>query len=209
MVSTSGGETQDQLWFSKLFPCCGSCYTRKGHEFPADGKRITASSRRIVMLGAVGVGKSEAIALLMGAKTAGAYEPTNGSRTVKLVIESADLQLVEVGGSLREFWPRTLTSRTDALWYMLSGDTSLDKELISFTEFIRECSSVIAKEKIMVLVTIAGPTTLPPDRVSALVSKATHDAGVYDSPMVEAIPAPSESAFRTVLTNLLVKLGSH
>lgn len=154
------------------------------------------------------MGKSKAISVLLGSEIGSEYAPTNGSRTVKLTVDNADVQLVEVGSSLRPFWARALTSRTDAIWYMLPGDESFDKELILFSDFMRECSSTITDGKISVLVTVMGPTSSG-DHIFDLVSKTAVEAGIYKQPLVEIVSDLSESALRKSITNLLLKSESH
>jgi hypothetical protein len=197
-----------QMWLSNIFLCCSSCYTRKGKSEQINHPTPVTGQRRIVVLGSSSVGKSHVLSLLSDTKLGTVYEPTMGSHSERILIDRCEITLVEIGGNLRSFWGRSLSSRTDAIWFMLSAKQYLEGDFGDFDAFFTESHLLVNREKIGVYVTIVGDPKAPPEIVSDFFKSRMMERGIFSPTFVSVIQSPTGEALRSSLRIFLNQLGS-
>ncbi len=85
----------------------------------SDGTR-----KRVLVIGKSSVGKSRILSLLADPNLQiiddHVYTATDGTSTVQVSVPPISFTFVEVGGSLSDFWARSMDNGIDGVWYLMS-----------------------------------------------------------------------------------------
>lgn len=116
------------------------------------------TKKRILVIGRATVGKTRILSLLANPnyqiQDDPIYAPTEGTQSVQVSFPPMAYTFVEVGGSLSDFWSRSMDNGIDGVWYIMSKqelESSNYDLLLKFLESSRECFTNKKKPKCLVV----------------------------------------------------------
>jgi hypothetical protein len=134
--------------------CCGNSSARKD----GGGVNLFGGSnekkRRVLVVGKSGCGKSRILYLLSSDDSVlpseHVYTPTEGTNIVQSSFPPIAFSFIEVGGSLSDFWNRSLENGVDAIWYMMTRQEFESGNYEQLLKFL-ESSKDTVKSKILLV----------------------------------------------------------
>lgn len=196
-------------WWQNLTACCNTCVTRKGGEVVTEAAKSFSNSKRVVVLGSPECGKSRVISLLADTNANGnVYTPTNGTVTTRIAHKDVGISLVEVGGSLRGFWSRTVDAKVNCLWYLVRREEYDARDFATFSTFFREASTTINTHRIPIVVSILQGQGVGLGEAENLIMAEVSDCGVFVTPSVTLIGGFEKPSLIPSLDVVTAKLAS-
>lgn len=188
-------ETVAVPWWQNLTACCNTCVTRKiGSLIPESSKSLT-NSRRVVVLGSPECGKSRILSLISDSNgTSTSYKATNGTATTRLQHGDLSMGFVEVGGSLRGFWSRTVDAKVSCVWYLLTRGEFDGRDFATLSAFFNEASTTINTHRIPIVVSVLEGSGLNVGDVENVIMAAVSDCGVFVTPSITMVGSFEKSS---------------
>jgi hypothetical protein len=84
------------------------------------------------------------------------YTPTNGTTSVQVDIPPMTYTFTEVGGGLIEFWTRSIDSKTDGIWYMISKEDYDQSQFTALETFLVDARDILLKRKPAFVISVLG-----------------------------------------------------
>jgi hypothetical protein len=116
--------------------------------------------KRVVVLGKPECGKSQTLHILQNPEapldTSVEYTPTNGTTSVQVDIPPMTYTFTEVGGGLIEFWTRSIDSKTDGIWYMISKEDYDQSQFTALETFLVDARDILLKRKPAFVISVLG-----------------------------------------------------
>jgi hypothetical protein len=122
---TAISEPQSDAGIFSFFTCCASSTARKvGGGVASILSGSDGTRKRVLVIGKSSVGKSRILSLLADPNLQiiddHVYTATDGTSTVQVSVPPISFTFVEVGGSLSDFWARSMDNGIDGVWYLMS-----------------------------------------------------------------------------------------
>ncbi len=110
-----------------FFSCCASSTARKmGGGVASILGGSDGTRKRVLVIGKSCVGKTRLLSVLadpnLEISDNHVYTATEGTSTVQVSIPPISFTFVEVGGSLSDFWARSMDNGIDGVWYLMSKE---------------------------------------------------------------------------------------
>ena len=165
-------EVQEQRstgWFAAL-PCCSSCHLRK-QGCSGSGDYVVQHEKRVLVLGKSQSGKSRMLACLNGSGSGipadkSSYVPTHGTAVSRVVLPPVGVTLIEVGGTLREFWHRSIDSKLNGIWYLVDDVELSSGDFSVLTGFLTAAREALSTRRLPIL--ISASSSVMPGLVAAV-----------------------------------------
>lgn len=190
-------ESNNDSLLASFYACCNTCHTRK-QGLPWSGASKSEYTKRVLLIGKTESGKSRIVSCLRDSptETSGTYEPTNGTLVSRVNVPPMDLTLVEVGGKLSEFWHRSIDSKIDGIWYIMSPDELKSRDFTVLLRFLRLSSEMLISRRLPVLVTSSYAD------LKSILSVQIEESGVSRVSFVQILPEYTRASLEPALDEL-------
>jgi len=136
--------------------CCGNSSARKdGNGFNLFGGS-NEKKKSVLVVGTSGSGKSRILHLISREDSfleeAHVYTRTEGTNVVQVSFPPISFSFIEVGGSLSDFWSRSLNNGCDAVWYLMTRVEFESGNYDQLLKFLESSKDTIKKKQLLVSV---------------------------------------------------------
>jgi hypothetical protein len=205
---TGISEPLQQTGLCSFFACCANSTTRKmGGGIASIFTGPDGTKKRILVIGKAAVGKTRILSLLSNPTSRieedHVYVMTEGTHSVEVSIPPMAYTFVEVGGSLSDFWARSMDNAIDGVWYIMSREELEGSNydlLLKFLDSSRDSFSNKKKPKCLVVSVLDVESTVSTSDILIQVNALQIVEPHYVSTTIISSPSTRENILASLET---------